>query len=418
MKKFLVIIFYLTSLYILVACNTEAKQPIITPVEKYIQNESKSTQEVKLGDQKKKHNLTLIENIDKNIICSKEIITKNYTLKINSSVEINAQNNISKYRNLPFTQEEVDKYIKLFDKNNSLEKDMYVKVENVDVGLKFGMSGCMLITDDLLQPAFFNIGNYIDDKKQCGMISYNNIITPSNIIPLADNAESLVSLQNLLDSSWFDTKEKLESLVTISEKDAIKIANDFLSNLGIDTMEIATIELKPQIVSKENKSYYDIVYCNTLINSLNNGLFAPNEIVISTTMLPPTSKYVAEHIYIAVDERGIIGFSYGGKKEKIETLQEIIEVISFENALEIVNENIENELSNYPQNSEILIDKITLGTVYVPIDDQTMKSIPVWDFEGKVLTQEKGIKTGYALPHSIIRVNAIDGSIINRNLGY
>ena len=85
----------------------------------------------------------------------------------------------------------------------------------------------------------------------------------------------------------------------------------------------------------------------------------------------------------------------------------------FEKMVTIVN--AEDSIAENSQGTEIQIDRVVLGYVRVSEADSynTGLLVPVWDFMGK-------IKDSYGVENqrSILAVNAIDGSVIDRALGY
>ena len=72
------------------------------------------------------------------------------------------------------------------------------------------------------------------------------------------------------------------------------------------------------------------------------------------------------------------------------------------------------------------IDRIVLGyaRIYEPsTDEHTGIMIPVWDFFGSMTSEseyngETESNTSKDPNESFLTINAVDGSIINRNLGY
>jgi|AGTN01.2.fsa_nt_gi Antirepressor regulating drug resistance, predicted signal transduction N-terminal membrane component len=71
--------------------------------------------------------------------------------------------------------------------------------------------------------------------------------------------------------------------------------------------------------------------------------------------------------------------------------------------------------------NEVIIQKITLGLMQLPIKDENKSElVPVWDFFGYYQTAyESGAKvTYYKNGESLLTINAVDGSIIDRSKGY
>lgn len=126
-----------------------------------------------------------------------------------------------------------------------------------------------------------------------------------------------------------------------------------------------------------------------------------------------------ECIEIRVNDSGIVGFDYNAPLEVTETIVENSNMKSFdevrgtfEQMVMIANAKTDSEVDG---NVAIEIDRVVLGYARISEADSydTGLMVPVWDFQGKV-TDEYGME----YKGGIMTINAIDGSVIDRSLGY
>jgi len=164
-----------------------------------------------------------------------------------------------------------------------------------------------------------------------------------------------------------------------------------------------------------------------------------------------------ERAYIFVDDSGVTGAGLNGNMEITGISNENVELLPFDQIIKIFNEQLfirnrfykpENKNVQSPIKSIANIDRITLGYTRVKVKDKPGEGqlIPVWDFFGSTQNeydldaiekdlnknigdkdvvkecmenfkeiQNQKISNGY---ESFLTINAIDGSVIDRNLGY
>lgn len=77
-----------------------------------------------------------------------------------------------------------------------------------------------------------------------------------------------------------------------------------------------------------------------------------------------------------------------------------------------------SQADDEPMKTKITVDQVVLGYTRISEKDSfhTGLLVPVWDFIGTVEVTD-GKETGIE-KKSILTINAIDGSVINRTLGY
>lgn len=128
-----------------------------------------------------------------------------------------------------------------------------------------------------------------------------------------------------------------------------------------------------------------------------------------------------EKLSFLVDDSGIIYMSWTNPYDVTEILTEDSVLLPFNQVMETFEKMIVVTNADSQANTTYDIDRITLGLARIT-DTQTREQglvIPVWDFFG-TLTVEDGEKTflGDNPTETRLTINAIDGSIIDRGLGY
>lgn len=226
-------------------------------------------------------------------------------------------------------------------------------------------------------------------------------------------------------SNEYSESKKLNG-ISITLKEAQQIADETITKMGIMGVDLIDIKVaniftvKPSIdveFVKSDKQAYEFVYERNY-NGINVTRFD------SLMMIGDTEQYSAvldpEKLIIWVDDSGIVYFQWKNPTYSDRAISENVELIGFDKIKEIFNNNI---FSNYfiydPEGSmNINIDKIVLSYYIQPEinNNNEYVAIPVWDFIGSVKVNEKSINT-FGKDSTILTINAIDGSIINRALG-
>jgi hypothetical protein len=152
-----------------------------------------------------------------------------------------------------------------------------------------------------------------------------------------------------------------------------------------------------------------------------------------------------EVISVCIDETGILSFEWHSPMKSMEVLTENIPLLPFKKIMERFNQQIfisgawgQDILPNGEddeviiESKNICIDKISLGLARIKRQDHNGEYllVPVWNFYGTDTTKYKETKcvefytnenyevVSRIFGHSFLTINAIDGSIIDRSLGY
>lgn len=145
----------------------------------------------------------------------------------------------------------------------------------------------------------------------------------------------------------------------------------------------------------------------------------------SASEFSPQDTYASpryyEAVYVIIDEEGVKSYYWEAPFKQIEKVVDIHELLSFSEIQEIFKYIAPKDFKKYVMNDsvcEVFISRVSLG--YMHISEQNSKNtgliVPVWDFWGTVRNDKCIVgESGYT---SLLTINAIDGTIINRGKGY
>lgn len=144
-----------------------------------------------------------------------------------------------------------------------------------------------------------------------------------------------------------------------------------------------------------------------------------------------SAPWAYEDITFAIDDTGIVGFSWRSPYHIADTVTENSNLLSFSDIMSVfdtmslaVNAWDGFALGNPNLTGiEIHVDQIRLGLTRITEQNKRDSGllVPVWDFMGTVtyINETNGQTQKFMDgPVPVLTVNAIDGSIINRSLGY
>lgn len=214
-----------------------------------------------------------------------------------------------------------------------------------------------------------------------------------------------------------------EEATTISLEEAQKTAEDFLKKTGLDAYEYYEGGLYCEIMDIRSPETSDLKYSTHYI------LRYVRDIDGAFVTFDRTSKHAegwngddyvkkdwpAECIELRISDDGIVGFDYNAPLEEMETVVDSSAMKTFEEIKNIFEKMV--IVANAQEGVQVFIeiDRVVLGYARISEADSydTGLLIPVWDFQGR-RTYGNGL-TDYG---SLLTVNAIDGSVIDRSLGY
>jgi hypothetical protein len=136
-------------------------------------------------------------------------------------------------------------------------------------------------------------------------------------------------------------------------------------------------------------------------------------------------EWPTECIEFRISDKGIVGFDYNAPLELTETVVDQSALKSFDEIKAIFEQMIlvtnAEETGEEQMHRTLKIDRVKLGYIRVSEADSydTGLLVPAWDFFG--VSEDPNPYTGMTdetSPQSFLTVNAIDGSVIDRSLGY
>lgn len=227
------------------------------------------------------------------------------------------------------------------------------------------------------------------------------------------------------------TEEELKEFVDISYEDAEKIAREKIEKLGwnweIQDWDYTVFQhgegdtAKEKILDGGYLFFFTRVVDGTPItftDSYGGGLED-----MDSTLVP----WSYERCEVIVGDDGIQKVEIYNPYQMGEVQTENVKLMDFDSIAKIYEEMMEvsnADISEYEKQRTYHITKITLGysRIYEPtVDNQSGILVPVWDFFGGFDVEIDGHlekNNGEHSKQSFMTINAIDGTVIDRELGY
>lgn len=222
-------------------------------------------------------------------------------------------------------------------------------------------------------------------------------------------------------------KEVKDDTCTLSEKKAKAKADEFLKNIGISGFDIDTKGQYYELLANQEEDKYEyrkVWYFkylrsidNVLVNNEGDSKYADSGQGESFT------KYMwpGESIQICINDQGVVEFRYGAPIKVNKKVVENAKLKTFEQARKIfekmiVTTNANEDGDGYMKN--ISVSKVALRYMRISEKDKfdTGLLVPVWDFIGTY--EDDAERDSSYRDKSILTVNAIDGTVIDKGLGY
>lgn len=222
----------------------------------------------------------------------------------------------------------------------------------------------------------------------------------------------------------YNLGEFTDEAATITQEEAQSIAEQFLEDVGLTDFGFykGALCCEYQDIRHGTDSArmgYNTVYVLQYIREIDGALVA-TEGASKHSEGWNGNDYVkkfwpVECIEFRVNDDGIIGFDYNAPLELVETVVEKSNMKTFEEVKDTFEKMVLVTNARDDGKTVIDIDRVRLGYARISEADSfdTGLLVPVWDFTGTV-TDEYG-EANY---ECIMTINAIDGSIIDRELGY
>lgn len=220
--------------------------------------------------------------------------------------------------------------------------------------------------------------------------------------------------------------------MALSHKQAQDIAEAFLHKLGITGMHLAYTDvvavqlgmwgegdLSAFAQDPQKEKNHKLEFCPVISGipvTANRYLGSGEE------KLPYDQIWIGESIYIYVDDQDVICMEWWGRGKAGEVLNENIELLDFEQIKETFNTQMFYQRSwsaPHHKDTAITIEKVTLGMMRVRLRENKYVYLPVWDFIGDwTYAYADGDGQFGMYDISLMTINAIDGSVIDRGVGY
>lgn len=227
---------------------------------------------------------------------------------------------------------------------------------------------------------------------------------------------------------YFEATDTLSGL-NISREDALKAARNTLKQLGLEGTQLsyarAGIDVEgllgtefSDVVSNPKRKKCYIFYFSRILKDIPvTNIEYCNGIEEGDDKEEAYDKvWLCENIEIAVDDSGVLWFRWDSPSEIGEVINANVKLKDFEEIKSIFKKQMFYERTwsfSGLSDSEITIKRAVLGLMRVRMKENEYDYIPVWDFIGDWIQKGNALKEV-----SFLTLNAVDGSVINRELGY
>jgi hypothetical protein len=242
-----------------------------------------------------------------------------------------------------------------------------------------------------------------------------------------DNVEG--NMSNM--SYEFGTDIINDDSIGIEYDDAKKIATDLINELGLD-LELSHSNLISKVYKfgDPNEIKQTDIYSSDYKSYQFNYTRSINVVPITFDSTTPYGDYDQEYeastyyemACVMVDKNGISRFEYRAPYEIIEMIEEKANIISIDEAVDLFKKHMRNSFAavSDPEIEKIDVHEIVLGLSRIKANDGGYLLVPTYDFFAKIQYKDGSEVAVESLDsaYSLCTINAIDGSIINKNIGY
>lgn len=220
--------------------------------------------------------------------------------------------------------------------------------------------------------------------------------------------------------------EEAGDLLTISKEDALSLSTALLQKLQLDDFQCSAIQTNicsKDALNKYSFGIYDIAFTRTIEGV--SETYTNDDVIVGDSYSKP---WRFEKIHVLVGNNGILSFKYQAPYTIVETVMNETRLLPFstisdifEKMIVIVNNQVDSGIWGASAKQQYVITSIKLGLMNMREQGQsTGLLVPVWDFLGyDIITTSDGAFTSNTNQmQSYLTINAIDGSIISRGMGY
>ena len=230
----------------------------------------------------------------------------------------------------------------------------------------------------------------------------------------------------------YPAEEELKSSIGISMEEAKKMADERVEALGLSDMDVISWDYALRLPAGSDFGSEGFVLNEQTCGGylLHYGRCIDKVPITYTVadggayedMEGTTETWSYERLDFYVTKEGIDRMGFRNQYDIGETRTENIKLLPFSEIMKIYEKmmQIQNaDVLNYEDSRTYRIDRITFGytRIYEPSTDSRQGLlVPVWDFFGSF--EVPGRETYVEPNQSFLTINAADGSVINRELGY
>lgn len=238
-----------------------------------------------------------------------------------------------------------------------------------------------------------------------------------------------------VDTSWQDRKTEIPNICQYSEEEAIAMVKEVLDSLQPGNhLEVSQIqplyhpeqdkETKEEKQPEEyvgyairfSRSLGDLIENDTNYDGIGVEIVCTPDGKVEQLTAADYEPFGYENIIAYVTSDGIDGFSWMNRMEEGEVLQENVALLPFEKIQKILEEQLPMNLVGCGDQITRRVSRIQLGLMAVRTPDQndSFTLLPVWD----VYSIWESEDAEWEYEDNTLTINAIDGSIIDRNYRY
>lgn len=285
-----------------------------------------------------------------------------------------------------------------------------------------------------------HVGQLNENGGMSSLFVVNNDVSNTSLVQFINRKDyDLASGMYYTEEQWNQTvgdsdKEKVDDLAypTITEEEAVRLANQLLDQIGIDYMNCASVE---KVIGGSSSEFAGGIKIGNLLKAYRLQYVREIDAVpVTYTNVRSSWNYSDtneiftwdyEKMTLIIDEGGIVEMLWESPYEIIETVTKNTAMLPFSEIQDIFKKMIIVDNADYSEyGMDLNISEIRLGLACIT-EQNDLKSgllIPVWDFFGTATYHygdgETETYTVNDSGESYLTINAIDGSIIERQRGY
>ncbi len=231
-------------------------------------------------------------------------------------------------------------------------------------------------------------------------------------------------------SAFSRIKQGTPEDVSVSREDAIAQAEKLVQGMGISDMAVAYIGITDSFIeggmntAKETQQCWGVRFERVMDGIPVSAITASHA---SDSATPPEDNteyvptYSPESLFVAVGDEGILGFEWSNVAEVTAKRSDNVELLPFDDVMERAKDHLFYKIyaeEDIAVEMSIKQVKLSLMRIGKRDDSGTFLIVPVWDFIGDMRRTFPEGDEWLDNDLSFLTLNAIDGSVIDREKGY